>query len=161
MKNTLKLIATILVLTLRNTILSISAQNVMPSNVIAITRDHPNKDEFLRVLAHYSQPGDSLKFKAACFLIANMHIHQSESYYWADSLNKKVPFDELAYGEFSAAITAFNGLKSKYGKLHPVPTLTNDMGAFQASWLISNIDAAFKHWSPAIPLLREMSRCWN
>ena len=79
-----------------------------------------------------------------------MRIHQSESYYWADSLNRKIAFDELAYGEFSSAITAFNGLKSKYGKLHPIPTLTNDMGAFQAEWLVSNIDAALKYWSPAL-----------
>ncbi len=148
MKNTLNLIVAILMLTLWATISPVFAQNVIPPKVLATIGDHPNKAEFLKVLANYSQPSDSLKFKAACFLIANMRIHQSESYYWADSLNKKIAFDELAYGEFSSAINAFNGLKSKYGKLHPVPTQTNDMDDFHANRLISDIDAAFKYWSP-------------
>ena len=41
-----------------------------------------NKNELKTVLNYYAQKHDSLKWKAACFLIGNMDIHFSEQFYW-------------------------------------------------------------------------------
>lgn len=88
---------------------------------------------------------DSLKWKAACYLISNMDIHYSETFYWADSLQHKVEFDELSYPNYSLSKIAFNELNVK-SKLHPVKAKVYDMHHIKADFLIQNMETAFAAW---------------
>jgi hypothetical protein len=126
------------------------AQQNIPSDVLSVINTTKNKGELMQTLEYYHRPEDSLKFKSACFLIKNMPIHQSMTYYWADSLDNELEFNELAYTDFDASIQAFNTLKSKHGKVHPVPEKVSDLETMTSEYLIANIDDAFLHWNPQI-----------
>jgi Transglutaminase-like superfamily len=108
-----------------------------------------NKAELEKILVHYGQKSDSLKLKAACFLIANMEAHNAYNYYWADSLEQKIEYDELAYSDFNASLDAFETLKKQKGKVHPIPTISNDLDNIKSEFLIENIDQAFSVWKPS------------
>ena len=107
-----------------------------------------NRPELQKVLDHYRN--DSIKYKAAFFLIENMDTHYSQSYYWADSLNHKVQFNEFTYPDFKTSVNEFNKINSKR-KLHPVVENFSDMETISAEYLINNIDDAFilksKQWN--------------
>ncbi len=126
------------------------SQQTIPTDVLAVINTTKNKDALVETLNHYRNPADSLKFKSACFLIKNMPIHQSMTYYWADSLDNKLEFNELAFTDFNASIKAFDGLKAKHGKVHPVPQKISDIESITSEYLIANIDDAFKYWNPKI-----------
>ncbi len=115
-----------------------------PANVQnVLQKAGQNRPELEKVLKHYRN--DSLKFKAVCFLIGNMDIHVARTYYWADSLNNKVPFDELGYPDYETAVKSFNAMSAKT-KLHPVQVKVPDVECMTAKYLIRNIDQAFKLW---------------
>lgn len=80
-----------------------------------------------KVLNYFAKDPNDLKYKAACFLIENMAAHNAYNYYWADSLNNEIAFDELAFPDLKMSIAAFDALKNKHGKVHPVPTIQNDL----------------------------------
>jgi hypothetical protein len=117
-------------------------------NIQTIVNQSKNKEELTKVLAHFSKPEDALKYKAACFLIENMSSHDAYNFYWTDSLNQKIEFDELAYSDLTSSINAFDALKTKHGKVHPTPTILNDVENIKADFLIDNIEQAFKVWQP-------------
>lgn len=104
-----------------------------------------NAQELQKVLNHYqTHPKDSLKYRAACFLIENMpyhHFYEGEilddyaSLYEALATSKQRPAEiadsiQQLYGDFS------------YNKL----TLKRDIQTLDAEYLISNIEWAFKVW---------------
>jgi hypothetical protein len=102
-----------------------------------------NRAELESVINHYSQtPADSLKLRAAEFLISNMAAHFSysgeglEEYYDAvDSVSANFANDnELALG----ALRALKPLKD----LKPL----SDLQTVSADYLIKNIDRAFDDW---------------
>ena len=124
--------------------LILTAQN----KVKTIIENSQNKEELSRVLARFNKPEDALKYKAACFLIENMSAHNAYNFYWTDSLNQKIEFDELAYSDLISSINAFDALKTKHGKVHPTPTILNDLDNIKADFLIDNIEQAFKVWQP-------------
>lgn len=126
-----------------------TGQILLPKKVEDALSKTSNKYELEKVLVKYSNPKDSLKFKAACFLIVNLDAHTTENYYWADSLDQRLSFDELAYSNFDASINAFETLKKEKGKLHPVPTISNDLDSIKADFLIENIEQAFSVWNPS------------
>ena len=105
-----------------------------------------NKAELQSVLTYYEKTSDSLKFKAACFLIANMQAHNAYNYFWADSLENKIEYDELAFSDFAISLNAFENLKKQHGKVHPIPTVINDLESVKADFLIANIEQSFKVW---------------
>lgn len=51
--------------------------NYSPELTEALVLSGENRKELLRVLEHYEQEEDTLKYKAACFLIENMRWHRS------------------------------------------------------------------------------------
>ena len=71
-----------------------------------------NKNELKTVLNYYAQKHDSLKWKAACFLIGNMDIHFSEQFYWETHEGKVLKFNELDYPDFRSAVAEFNRLST-------------------------------------------------
>lgn len=112
-----------------------------PANVQnVLQKAGQNRLELEKVLKHYRN--DSLKYKAACFLVGNMDIHIARTYYWADSLNNKVQFDELSYPDYETAVKSFNAMSAKT-KLHPVQVKVPDVEQVTAKYLIKNIDQAF------------------
>ena len=109
----------------------------------------PNRSELEKVLEYYSQEkSDSLKLKAAKFLICNMDVHSSyNSRTWdifqmeLDSLfrmeeqpkNLEQGLEDL-YGKFSSRLS--NDLE-----------FVSDLRTMRADFLIQNIDAAFSRWN--------------
>lgn len=116
-----------------------------PANVQNVLRKAGNnRSELEKVLLHYRN--NLLKYKAACFLIGNMDIHYSQSYQWKDSLEHIIPFNEFDYPDFTTSVEAFERLKAKTPKIHPVPIMYYDMNVMAADYLINNIDNAFWVW---------------
>ena len=112
-----------------------------------------NRTELLKVLAHYSRPTDSLKLRAAVFLIKNMKYKKSysseqvslfhdffqllDSRWVANTINEKDVnaqlrnvFDSLDLDNISIRLTR-----------------TEDIKYIKSSYLIENIDDAFTAWT--------------
>ena len=110
----------------------------------AITLAGSNRKELSKVLEHYAaHPGDSLKYRAACFLLAGMPAHESRSYYWTDSLNKVITFNEFDYPDFAAAVVEFNKIALR-AKPNHVTVKKSDCVSITSEYLIKNIDEAFE-----------------
>lgn len=110
-----------------------------------------NQPELEKVLSHYKQ--DSLKLKAACFLIENMpghagyppaliqelqpvykqHVAISKKYNWTRSSEWKKEIDEQWN----------NNQKTVNLSRYP---MEQDLKVIKADWLIKEIDQAFKAW---------------
>lgn len=127
--------------------MSLSGQNEMPDKALLEIYKGKSHEGLLSILRHYDKPEDSLKRKAAHFLLANLPFHQSSNYFWRDSNENKVAFDELNYADFHTSINAFKDLQKKRGKMHPEAVVQRDIDSVQASRLIRNIDEAFAHWN--------------
>jgi hypothetical protein len=97
-----------------------------------------NRKELANVLKHYSQdPADSLKLRAAEFLIVNMPGKYSEYYdapwndvatvclRWTSSSDKQMVLDRYGLGE---------------------PVIKQDVEYITVDYLINNIELAFKVW---------------
>ncbi len=105
-----------------------------------------NRKELEGALNYFYNKGDSLKIKAINFLISNMDIHYSYDYYWADSNNNKVEYNELKYPTFKLSLKAFDSLKTLKGRLHPIALKYRDIDTIKTNYLIDNIENAFKVW---------------
>jgi len=113
---------------------------------IALQQTRTNQEELKKALNYFYSSGDSLKIKSINFLIKNMPIHNTFSYYWTDSNGRRVAYNELSYSTFNEAVTAFDELKRKYGKLHPVAYTYRDIDSLSAEYLIKNVEHACKTW---------------
>lgn len=123
------------------TALCLSACNKYPKEVRdALLLSGKNKSEIRKVLEHYSKsPADSLKLKAAYFLIGNM---PGKYYYQGSLFNYFYEFvEKVEYPRVLDSIIKIHGhfstdrLELKY-----------DIEQLKASFLIDNIDMAFKVW---------------
>jgi hypothetical protein len=105
-----------------------------------------NRSELEKVLLHYkANPADSLKYRAAVFLISNMAGHFSyagqgmERYYDAlDTVSK-----QYAGRNDEEAQKALKALEQKFSNAPPV---VPDMHIMKAEYLINNIDRSFDLW---------------
>jgi len=104
-----------------------------------------NQSELKRVIRHYSWfASDSLKRRAAIFLIENMDAHYS---YQSDEWDKfQVELDSLFKKELNndKLKPAFDSISKKYN-LFDVRYIS-DLHTVNAKFLILNIDEAFKAW---------------
>ena len=105
-----------------------------------------NRSELEEAIAHFQQQDDSLKLKAAYFLIANMDIHHAADYYWRDRQNKRIDFNEFDYPDFPSAVQAMDRLKAETGGLYKQDTIYQDLQTIRSDYLITNIDEAFSAW---------------
>lgn len=131
------------------TILLVSCQmkTAAPGIEEALSRAGDNRGELLRVLQHYEERGDSLKLRAAEFLIGNMADKGyftgraiDEYYHFIDSVYqiKRPEYDiPYLYGTFRQ--------QAKYLKEKPIPAW--DAQTLSADYLIQNIDEAFAVWN--------------
>ncbi|MFA6593430.1 MAG: hypothetical protein WCS67_08850, partial [Bacteroidales bacterium] len=110
---------------------------------VALRQAGANRTELERVLAHYSKnPADSLKLKAAKYLIGNMPLHRSysgaiENYY--DAVDSLIPLveDKTIFKDRMACL---------YKEYEPSITLSSDLRTINSDFLISSIDNAFDLW---------------
>ncbi|MDR0559061.1 MAG: discoidin domain-containing protein [Prevotellaceae bacterium] len=109
----------------------------------ALTLAGDNRAELETVLAHYKEnPADSLKYRAAVFLIENMPIHyymeeNRELYFLMDSLNQSSLSDDEVYNKLDSIKNIYP--ESTIGTHYDITTLTSD-------FLISHIDKIFSVW---------------
>lgn len=105
-----------------------------------------NRKELEAVITHYNQNlSDSLKLKAAYFLIGNMDDYV---YFEGEQIDNYYTFFELAKKTHITKLDSLaESLKSKYG-VFPYQTVNMyfDINKLRADFLISNIDMAFKVW---------------
>jgi len=105
-----------------------------------------NKSEIQKVIAHYQQhEGDSLKLKAAYFLIENMPFH-----HWANKLPQfDWVFDSIVkYPDTNMRREHFDTLliSEAHTSFIVAPRIYNDVQSLKADYLIENIDLAFEAW---------------
>ena len=106
-----------------------------------------NRPEMEKVLAHYRQhPSDSLKYRAAVFLITNMPGHYSykntdyvQSYYDELSNGVSLDFNNLTNR------TVIEDISAKYNDYRVRETVW-DMHILTGDYLIDNIERAFDVW---------------
>lgn len=123
------------------------AGQTYPPQVQKALQSTANRGELERALQYCYQSKDPLKIKSINFLVANLPIHSSQTYYWADEKGKRIAYDELSYGSFKEAVAAFNSLKIQYGKIHPVPYSYRDIDSITAAMLIENVESAQKTYT--------------
>lgn len=136
-----------------------------------------NRKELLRVLKHFKQDEDTLKYKAACFLIENMQWHYAEQTvekvdprldsFWqgCDSLYSRTvnwirdtKLDKCNtllwdYSNATQVLSAFMPIDTNVQVIkHPV----KDVQFIKADFLIPHIDNAFRVWKES-PFARHLS----
>ena len=137
----------IFILLLSMLMFSVQAQSKYPATVEAVLKKAKgNRVELEKALVYFYKSKDTLKIKAINFLIANMPIHRSFNYYWADSLGNRLPYNELDYPSFDSSIKAFEALKAVKPKIHPVRNNYNDIDSIKGDYLIDNVERAFTEW---------------
>jgi hypothetical protein len=106
----------------------------------ALLQTKTNRAELTRALDFFYQEGDSQKIRSIEFLVENMPIHFSASYYWADSAGQRIAYNELDYPTFKDAKIAFDHLRAAKGKLHPVTYTYRDIDSIKADLLIADVN---------------------
>lgn len=112
----------------------------------ALSKAGGNRKELFRVIRHYQDSGDSLRLKAALFLIENM----ADKYYLTGNLiNEFYTFVDSVYQirqpeyDIPAIYDAFKN-KAKYKE--EKPQVNWDVQTLSADFLIQNIEEAFAVW---------------
>ena len=110
-----------------------------------LLKTEKNRKELEKFLDYCKNTNDSLKWKAACFLVANMDAHYSENYKWLTPDNQPYAFDELSYSTFDQAqavrdkLLAEKAMKAEYYTTNDIETVTADV-------LENQVRRAFQQW---------------
>jgi hypothetical protein len=111
-----------------------------------------NVSELKKVLKHYDQPQDSLKLRAARFLIEHMWCHRSidvSKIVGQDTLFQTIERKYISSNQHTVA-----AFRAVYDSLHFAPPAslsgTSDCRIVDANYLILNIDFAFRAWQTAV-----------
>lgn len=113
----------------------------------ALVEAKANRAELENVLRHYQSAGDSQKFEAACFLIANMPGHAYVSTALFDAKKNVISFDVLRYPGFGEAQRALSELEKQHGPLtFARQKVIRDLETLTAAYLIEDMDCAFRAW---------------
>lgn len=108
-----------------------------------------NREQLEKILDYYSKPQDSLKRKAAVFLIKNMYIHYG--FYGKDVEQYNTLFDILDTLNHKQAEPVLSHAKHIYDSITANLTETAfvqryDCQLMTSEYLINNIELAFKAW---------------
>ncbi len=113
-----------------------------------------NKIELKKVLDHYKNT-DSLKYRAACFLISNMYAHysvngpkiqkQQEFIDIIDSIN--TTFDNPRQIDMLIVKNLWDSLMDLPLLSSSTPVITTDINVVKVDYLMNNIDLAFLAWN--------------
>lgn len=131
-------------------ILFCSCQNHVniPDNVqYILSKSGSNKAELEKVIRHFQHPEDSLKLKAAYFLIGNMEMQSYAHFIVVDSAKSDMHFNVLDYPDYETMVAAWDSIEAIKGEIRNWrDTTIYDYNIVTAEYLISNIDLAFKDW---------------
>ncbi|MCX6825655.1 MAG: hypothetical protein NTV06_00095, partial [candidate division Zixibacteria bacterium] len=128
-----------------------------PEVASALIAAGDNHHKLEKVLSHYSKERDSLKFRAACYLIANMEGHSYVTYKLCDTTGAEVPFNALCYSDYNILIAAFDSLEIQKGILDfKRKEIFDDLKSVKSDFLIKHIDYAFRAWQEK-PWARQLS----
>jgi len=106
-----------------------------------------NRGELERVLAYYRDSGDSLKLKAAYYLIGNMEEHSYVTYRLVDTAGTEVEFNVLDYPDYDSLLAAARVIEKQRGEFdYEKDDKILDLETISAEFLIDQIDLAFKAW---------------
>lgn len=105
-----------------------------------------NRKELEKALNYFYKRDDSLKIKAIEFLVANMDIHYSETYYWKTVTGKKIDFSEFDYPDLKTAVAAIDSLRDIYGGLFYQDTIIYDMNILTGNYLINHVNRTVDNW---------------
>lgn len=134
----------------------IACKGKMPATVEAALKDAGNnRRELQKVLEHYSAPADTLKLKAAKFLIANMPYHYG--YYGSEMEKHGIIFsiiDTLSYRKENVTVEDKMHIGDSLLTIYDEPRQDGvkaipDTKVVSADYLITNIDFAFRAWQQA------------
>lgn len=113
----------------------------------ALSQAKNNKEELFKVIQHYQHGDDSLKLKAAIFLIENM----SDKYYLTGkSIDEYYTFIDSVYQikqEEYDIPAIYQGFQEQAKYLKEEPIVNRDVQTVSADYLINNIEEAFKVWN--------------
>ncbi|MDH3891687.1 MAG: transglutaminase-like domain-containing protein [candidate division Zixibacteria bacterium] len=125
-----------------------STRSYLPDEVaLAIDAAGDNGSELKSVIAHYQASDDSLKLRAAFFLIGNMEGHGWATYDLVDTVGNEIAFDVSLFPNYDSLTSAFATLEAEYGVLDfEKNDLQPDLETVSADHLISQIDLAFRAW---------------
>ena len=121
-------------------------QNALEFNLKVSGRNRP---ELEKVLTRYSQdPADSLKLKAAVFLISNM---EDNRYFGGEWLKRFDPlFDRIASLGNEGILNLKDSIENEIGPARSGDMeIKEDLQHLKADYLIRNIDEAFVSWQKA------------
>ncbi len=129
-------------------LLSSCQESSIPKDVFqALEKSKSNANELQKVLDHYQLPPDSLKLKAAYFLIGNMEGHSYSITKIVDTAGNTIDFDVINYPSYAVMLDAWDSLELIIGEMNfKRDTIIYDIEAIQADYLIENIDLAFESW---------------
>ncbi len=147
MEKTIKTLAFIFLILFSKNALS---QVQIPSRILNKIENLNNRQEIIDVFDFYCKPEDSLKVKAICFLLDNMHIHKTESYNIKSPEGEWIDFDELEFDNYRTSLRALKNLKKQHGSLKISPITTNDIESLDAQYLITNLEESFNVWSKSL-----------
>lgn len=117
----------------------------------ALRQAHENRGELEKVLQHYKN--DSLKYKAACYLIENMPYHTFAEERIVSPEGKAIELDITRFPN-SNVVEKYCDSLFRYG--YNVERVSkNDVRAISSAFLIENIDLAFEVWQK--PWARQVS----
>lgn len=113
----------------------------------ALSKAGSNRNELFRVIRHYQEGTDSLKLKAALFLIENM---ADKYYYTGKAIDEYYTFIDSVYQiqqeEYDIPVI-YNEFRSKAQYIKEQPVLNSDVQTLTADYLVENIEDAFDVWN--------------
>lgn len=113
---------------------------------MALDMAKQNKYELAQVLEHYKAPKDSLKYRAAQFLIGNM---VTKRYYSGASIDEYYSFIDSVYAihqkEYDIPYI-YDSFRKQAKYYNQLPAVKWDTQTLSADFLIKNIDEAFAVW---------------
>ena len=119
-------------------------EKLISSLEVALQSAEDNEGELHKVIRHYQKyPADSLKYKAACFLIENIPFY---FYSEGEQLeNYKSYYAWLKKSRGQTAKQVADSVKKVYGPLGE-PEKKHDIREVDSAYLCNNIEWAFKVW---------------
>ena len=118
-----------------------------PDVISALELSGENRFELENVLKQFEAPEDSLKLRAAYYLVANMEGHGYVTYYMCDSSGARIEFNVLDYPDFDALLEAADSIGDLRGEIDfEKNDMVLDVETIKADFLINQIDLSFKAW---------------
>ncbi|MBD3161251.1 MAG: hypothetical protein GF346_03565 [Candidatus Eisenbacteria bacterium] len=114
---------------------------------VALAMAGANRSSLEAVLDRYSAPADSLKRRAAVFLIENMPGQSTIFFELVDTTGSPIDFDPLRHPDYDAMVTVLDSIEATHGPIDfERSERIADLETIEAAYLIENIELAFRAW---------------